>query len=174
MDLSTFAFAIVNWPVFLAKLEEDACREFAEKVASRMRGKVRSRKGNLRKSIRVERGHANGDLLVARALIGYTVRAGGPLTTKPIKRGRLRGLAGTTGVRGRVFGEPDKLFGVSTEPGEAAVGYDYAIAEEYGTHHEPAHPYFRPTIREMAPEWDRVMQQNFEHAVQRMNDYRGL
>lgn len=178
MDISQLGLAVVNYPVFIANWHRQRMRQEAERIAARMRAKVRKRSGRLAASIRVEekvgiRGRTNA--LLSRDLqAGFVIRAGGPLTTVPIKNSRQRGAAGTTGITGHVFESRDMLTGDPlSAPGGRAIAYDYAIAEEYGTRRQRPRSFFRSTIREEIPAFADVMRAETEAAIRNLNLYGG-
>lgn len=87
----------------------------ADELIGEMKSRVHSATGATAQSIRKEPG--SSDLQVI-------VRAGGELTTKPVRVG-------------------------------ASAQYDYALGEEYGNKHSPAHPFFWPAWRAKKAEFKR-------------------
>lgn len=82
----------------------------ADDLVKRMKRIVQRRKGNLAKSVRKEPGPTD---------LARDVKAGGPLTTKPVRNSK----------KGN------------------APSYDYANAGEFGREGQPADPFFWPTVR---------------------------
>lgn len=85
----------------------DQVRAEARRIAGSMSFRAGFKSGKLRQSIRIEEDAAN---------LRVIIRAGGPLTTKPVRKG-------------------------------VKQTYDYALAQEFGTHKEHAAPFFYPTWR---------------------------
>lgn len=79
-------------------------------LAASQRRVVPVEEGDLRQSIRVEKGRRKFQVLV---------KAGGPLTTKPVR---------------------------NSEKGNSPT-YDYALAQEFGTEKMPKNPFFYPVYR---------------------------
>lgn len=82
----------------------------ADDLVKRMKRIVARRKGNLAKSVRKEKGPTD---------LARDVKAGGPLTTKPVRE---------------------------SKKGNAPM-YDYANAEEFGREGQAADPFFWTTVR---------------------------
>lgn len=103
-----------------------AIHEQAEALAAELRDEApEGETGNTKESVRVRRG---------RNMLEVIVSAGGPLTTKPVRKG------------------------THTE-------YDYALAAEFGTQHQPASPWFFPTCRAREAEINAAIEDEVEQIL---------
>lgn len=106
-----FRLAVRRVPAAMADVLAPVIEAQANLVAREIVGALADhhKTGHLGQSVRVEDGGKKTRKLVL---------AGGPLTTKPVRRG-------------------------------SSAQFDYALAEEYGTRHESAKPYFWPTVHRL-------------------------
>lgn len=92
---------------------QPAIDQGANELVARMKYLAPQDEGDLQRSIRVEPGPRE---------LSATVKAGGPLTTKPVR---------------------------NSEKGNAPE-YDYALGIEYGTEEMPAQPYYWPSVNTLS------------------------
>lgn len=118
----------------------------ADKLADAVKAAAPVATGALRDSVKVRR--TRNDLTLF-------VTAGGEATTKYYDR--------ATGYESEVVIDGRDNSGKAKQADGQGVGYDYAMAVEYGTQDESAQPFFYPTVRAMENE----INQNIEAAVER-------
>ena len=123
-----------------------AIKSEADKLADAVKAAAPVATGALRDSVKVRR---------TRNELTLFVTAGGEATTKYYNR--------DTGYESEVVIDGRDNSGKAKQADGAGVGYDYAMATEFGTMDEPAQPFFYPTVRAMENE----INQNIEAAVER-------
>lgn len=108
-DAARIARVLRSIPQAVKPKIQAAVEQGATEMMMRMRYLAPTDDGDLQRSIRVEDGPRE---------LSATVTAGGPLTTRPVRK---------------------------SEKGNAPQ-YDYALGQEYGTAEMPAQPFFWPSV----------------------------
>lgn len=127
-----------------------AIKEQADELASAIKDAAPVQTGKLRDSVRVRRRRNELDL---------EVTAGGPDTTRTY--GRSTDYDSDVVIDGRDNSGKSKV-----PVGEGhGVGYDYALATEFGTSKEEAQPFFYPTYRQMRDDIRQAIQDAIEEAI---------
>jgi HK97 gp10 family phage protein len=122
----------------------EAIKAEADRLADAIKAAAPVKTGKLRDSVKVRR---------TRNELTLYVTAGGEATTRYYDR--------STGYEREVVIDGRSNKGIAKKEGGAGVGYDYALATEYGTSKENAQPFFYPTARELEPS----IRENIEQAV---------
>lgn len=121
-----------------------AIKDQADELADAIKAEAPVASGALRDSVKVKRRRGELDLEVI---------AGGEATTRYYDR--------STGYEREVVIDGGGNKGIAKKEGGAGVGYDYALANEFGRSGEPAQPFFYNTARARMPE----IRENIEQAV---------
>jgi HK97 gp10 family phage protein len=122
-------------------------RDIAGDLADDIKQAAPVKSGALRDSVRVRRG---------RNELTLYVEAGGQATTREVARDARY-------VRDVKIGSGDTQ-GIA-RGGAAGVSYDYALAQEFGTLHEPAQPFFYKTYNARKADVAQQLQQAVEDVV---------
>ncbi len=137
---------IADLPFKVKRVLVTTIKEEADKLADAVKAAAPVATGALRDSVKVRR--TRNDLTLF-------VTAGGEATTKFYNR--------DTGYESEVVIDGRDNSGKAKQADGRGVGYDYAMAIEFGTQDESAQPFFYPTVRAMENE----INQNIEAAVER-------